>query len=78
MEGINMAPSLESALTEADAILLLVRHTEFVNLVPSEVALKTKARVAIDTVNAWNSNEWQKIGFQYHRLGDNKSPITHL
>ena len=78
MEDINMAPSLESALTEADAILLLVRHTEFVNLVPSEVALKTKARVAIDTVNAWNSNEWQKTGFQYHRLGDNKSPITRL
>jgi UDP-N-acetyl-D-mannosaminuronic acid dehydrogenase len=77
-EGANMAPSLEAALAEADAILLLVRHTEFVNLIPHEIALKTKARVAIDTVNAWNSNEWQKTGFQYYRLGDNKSPITHL
>jgi len=78
MEDINMAPSLESALTEADAILLLVRHTEFINLIPAEIALKTEARVAIDTVNAWNSHEWQKAGFQYYRLGDNKPPITHL
>ena len=73
-----MAPSLETALAEADAILLLVRHTEFVNFVPDEIASKTKARIAIDTVNAWNANEWQKAGFQYNRLGDNKSLITNL
>ena len=78
MEDINMALSLESALSEADAILLLVRHTEFIKLIPAEIALKTGARVAIDTVNAWNSNEWQKAGFKYYRLGDNKPPITHL
>ena len=76
--GAYMTSSLDSALAEADAILLLVRHTEFVNLISNEIALKTKARIVIDTVNAWDSNEWQKEGFQYHRLGDNKSPITHL
>lgn len=78
MEGIDLAKSLESALDNAQAILLLVKHTEFVNFVPDEIASKTKARIAIDTVNAWNTNEWQKAGFQYHRLGDNKSPITNL
>jgi UDP-N-acetyl-D-mannosaminuronic acid dehydrogenase len=75
MEGVNMVPSLESALAEADAILLLVRHTEFVRFKPNDIALKTKARIAIDTVNAWDTNEWQKAGFQYHRLGVNKLPI---
>ena len=77
IEGVNMLPSLESALAEADAILLLVRHTEFVKFVPEEIASKTKARIAIDTVNAWNAGEWQKAGFQYHRLGDNKPLITN-
>jgi UDP-N-acetyl-D-mannosaminuronic acid dehydrogenase len=75
MQGVNMLPSLESALAEAEAILLLVRHTEFVRLKPNDIALKTKARIAIDTVNAWDTNEWQEAGFQYHRLGVNKLPI---
>ena len=75
MEGIDLAKSLESALDDADAILLLVKHTEFVNFVPDEISSITKARIAIDTVNASNTNEWQKAGFQYHRLGVNKLPI---
>ena len=78
MTGIVMASSLDAALDDADAILLLVKHTEFVNFVPDEISSKTKARIAIDTVNAWNTNEWQNAGFEYHRLGDNKSPITDL
>ena len=78
MEGIHMAPSLESALSEADAVIVLVRHTEFVDFVPAEIASITKARIAIDTVNAWNANEWQKAGFQYYRLGDTKSPVSNL
>ena len=75
MEGIDMALSLDSTIQNADAILLLVRHTEFVRFKPNDIALKTKARIAIDTVNAWDTNEWQEAGFQYHRLGVNKLPI---
>ncbi len=78
MEAVHLAPSLESALAEADAVVVLVRHTEFVDFVPAEIASITKARIAIDTVNAWNANEWQKAGFQYHRLGDTKSPVSNL
>jgi UDP-N-acetyl-D-mannosaminuronic acid dehydrogenase len=73
LKGVEMASSLDSALHYADAILLLVRHTEFVQFDPNEIASKTKARVVIDTVNAWSSDEWQRSGFQLHRLGDNKS-----
>jgi hypothetical protein len=29
----------------------------------------TKARIAIDTVNGWDAEEWQKAGFQFVRLG---------
>jgi UDP-N-acetyl-D-mannosaminuronic acid dehydrogenase len=78
LPGIDLAPSLDAALDEADAILLLVRHTEFLNFNPHAIALKTKARTAIDTVNAWDADEWQKAGFQYHRLGVNKLPISSL
>jgi len=72
MKGIDMVPSLEAAIKEADAILLLVRHTEFVRLEPNEVAAKTSARLMIDCVNAWDPDQWNKAGFEVFRLGVNK------
>jgi UDP-N-acetyl-D-mannosaminuronic acid dehydrogenase len=76
LKGINMSPSLEEAIKEVDAILLLVKHTEFTKFDPKEIAAKTSARVAIDTVNAWSVEEWQRVDFQFYRLGDNKSAIV--
>jgi UDP-N-acetyl-D-mannosaminuronic acid dehydrogenase len=72
LEGIHMASSLNDALKDSDAILLLVRHTEFINLKPADIASKTKARAIIDTVNGWNVKEWQSAGFTVSRLGVRK------
>ncbi len=72
MPGINMADSLESALKDADAIVLLVKHTEFTKFVPAEIAKITRARILIDTVSGWDSSQWQKAGFALIRLGDGK------
>ena len=77
MDGITMATSFNDAIKDADLILLLVKHTEFAALKPAEIATQTHARIAIDTVNAWKMDEWQKAGFQFHRLGDSKSPVTN-
>jgi UDP-N-acetyl-D-mannosaminuronate dehydrogenase len=71
-----MSPNLEECLTDVDAILLLVKHTEFVGFKPAEIAKKTPARIAIDTVGAWKTDDWLKAGFQFHRLGDKKSPVV--
>jgi UDP-N-acetyl-D-mannosaminuronic acid dehydrogenase len=72
MNGIDMANSIEETLAESDAIILLVKHTQFKNFKPEEIAAKTKARIIIDCINAWDRNEWQKAGFQLYRLGVNK------
>jgi len=72
LPGIDMCPDLESALEDADAILLLVNHTEFRELNPLDVVNQTRARVAVDTVNAWNGAQWQMAGIQVFHLGDNK------
>jgi UDP-N-acetyl-D-mannosaminuronic acid dehydrogenase len=72
MDGIDMANSIEETLAESDAIILLVKHTQFKNFKPEEIAAKTKARLVIDCVNAWDRNEWQKAGFELYRLGVNK------
>ena len=73
LNGITMGTSLEETLKEADAILLLVRHMEFVKIDPKDIAEKSHARTAIDTVNAWDASEWRKAGFELIRLGVNKS-----
>lgn len=78
LPSIEMAPSLDSAIIDADAILLLVKHTEFENLSATMISSKTNARIAVDTVNAWDANEWQKAGFQLYRLGDNQSQVFSL
>lgn len=71
IKDIDMAKSLDDAIAEADAILLLVRHSQFVNLQAEELASKTRARVAVDCVNGWNSQPWEKSGFTLYRLGVN-------
>jgi len=68
-EDIPLAPSLETALDEVDALVLLVGHTVFRQLEPQQVARLTKARIAIDIVNAWDVEAWQNAGFQIKRLG---------
>lgn len=72
LPGISMSASLEDAIKDADALLLLVKHTEFATLNPEQIARQTKARMAFDTVNGWNKNAWQKAGFNLIRLGVGK------
>jgi UDP-N-acetyl-D-mannosaminuronic acid dehydrogenase len=73
LAGITMSPTLGDAIKDADALLLLVNHTEFKELNPVEIAGKTKARILVDTVNGWNGEAWENAGFTLFRLGDNKS-----
>lgn len=72
LPGISIAPAFEDAIRNADALLLLVKHSEFASLVPAQVAQKTGARIAIDAVNGWKKNEWQAAGFTFVRLGAGK------
>jgi UDP-N-acetyl-D-mannosaminuronic acid dehydrogenase len=72
LAGINMSPTFEDAIKDADALLLLVNHTEFRQFNPLEIAGKTKARILIDTVNGWNNEAWKNAGFDVHLLGVGK------
>ena len=77
LEGIDSVPSLELALESADALLLLVDHTQFRDLDPDVIAGKTSARVAIDTVNSWKIDTWKRAGFKLVRFGANKTQILN-
>ncbi|MGZ9235723.1 MAG: UDP binding domain-containing protein, partial [Anaerolineales bacterium] len=77
LPGINMATSLNSAIQGADAILLLVKHTEFIELNPGDFFEATRSRILIDCVNGWSSDSWTQAGFKVYRLGVNKSEIRN-
>jgi UDP-N-acetyl-D-mannosaminuronic acid dehydrogenase len=66
---IHATASLEEAIEDADALLLLVKHTEFSKLDPQEILSKTTARIVIDVVNGWDRTQWEGAGFQVFRLG---------
>jgi len=70
--GLDLVPTLEAAVEDADALLLLVAHTQFRKLDPQSVARLTPARVAIDTINGWDRSSWQEAGFKLFRLGVGK------
>jgi UDP-N-acetyl-D-mannosaminuronic acid dehydrogenase len=72
LPGIPTVPTLEESLKNADAILLLVRHSQFCEMNPSEITTLTSARIVMDTVNAWDAASWKEAGFQVHRLGVGK------
>jgi UDP-N-acetyl-D-mannosaminuronic acid dehydrogenase len=72
LPNMDCAPSLEAALKDAEAIVVLVKHTEFAKLTPRDVSLKTNARTVVDTVGAWKEDEWRAAGFHVLRLGVGK------
>lgn len=72
LPGLTLTPTLEATLQDAEALLLLVRHTVFTELKASRIASLTPARLAIDTVNGWSVAEWQAAGFRLFRLGVGK------
>jgi UDP-N-acetyl-D-mannosaminuronic acid dehydrogenase len=67
--GAAAEDSLNAALHEADAIVLLVNHRELVELDPNQVARPMAGRVAVDLRGAWEAEPWRAAGFEISTLG---------
>ena len=70
--GCTPADSLDAALRQAEAVVLLVDHRAFVELDPVSVAKAMTGRVAIDTRGRWDRRRWTAAGFEVHVLGAGK------
>ena len=76
LPGIQAVPTLNAALADADAVLLLVAHTQFCALTPAALAAQTPARIVVDAVNGWDVAALTEAGFSVVRLGAKKPPIS--
>ena len=69
VSGSSAAATLGDALLDAEAILLLVDHSQFKQLDPVWLADQTQARTVIDTRGVWSSSAWNEAGFRMYTLG---------
>jgi UDP-N-acetyl-D-mannosaminuronate dehydrogenase len=69
LEGLTLSSTLEGAMQEADAVVLLVGHCSLRELNPAAAAGLMQGRVAVDCVNGWDRGAWETAGFHYSRLG---------
>jgi UDP-N-acetyl-D-mannosaminuronic acid dehydrogenase len=69
LPDITVVPQLAATLKDADAVVLLVRHTELMAITPVELVKLTPARILVDTVNGWSGMDWKTAGFKVHTLG---------
>lgn len=69
VEGAKTTADLKAVLKDADALILLVDHQEFVKLDPSEVARLMPGRVAFDTRGVWEPQRWEASNFKLSSLG---------
>ncbi|MFW5713673.1 MAG: nucleotide sugar dehydrogenase [Brevefilum sp.] len=68
LEGVNQVNSLETALIDADIIVLAVAHDQFKDLNPKEIKQKTQAKIVFDAVRVWDKAAWELAGFQFFGL----------
>lgn len=69
LPNLTAVSTLEDALANADAVILLVAHSQFKTLDAKNVKRLMSGRVAVDVVNGWDAEIWQEAGFELTRLG---------
>jgi UDP-N-acetyl-D-mannosaminuronic acid dehydrogenase len=64
-----LSPSLEDALTGADAIVVMVGHDAFGAIDPAAVAPLLRRRIVIDTRAFLDAERWAAAGYDVYTLG---------
>jgi len=59
----------DEVIKDADAIVILAKHKEYLNLDLTEIKNRMKTPVIIDGRNAYNKEECEKLGFIYRGVG---------
>ncbi|HYK51951.1 MAG TPA: UDP binding domain-containing protein, partial [Candidatus Eremiobacteraceae bacterium] len=64
-----LSPTLDSALQDADALVLVVDHDVFRPIDPAKVGKSMRGRIVIDARNLFDPVKWERAGFELHTLG---------
>ena len=72
-----LAPTLEAALSGADALVLVVDHDAFKRIDPKAAAGLMRGRVVVDARNLFDRELWEAAGLDVHTLGRRVGPRRH-
>ena len=72
LPNVQMASTIEEALSNSECIILLVPHKQFRELSPKHLRSMTTAKIVIDTTNIWQPDLIRSQDFSYHLLGNGK------
>ena len=76
IEGATGFGSIEDAVRDAMATILLVNHTEFEDIDPASVRKIMAGRTILDTRGTWDRGEWTEAGFEFIALGVGESKAS--
>ena len=71
---LSFADSIEEAVSDADAVLLLTEWPEFVSAEPSALAELAANPVVIDARNVLDAEVWSSGGWEVRPLGGRRTP----
>jgi UDPglucose 6-dehydrogenase len=66
---LDYRDSVDDAVAEADALVVVTEWRQFRELDPAELATRTRARVIIDGRNCLDPEAWRAAGWTYVGLG---------
>jgi len=75
--GLDIKPTLDKTLEDAEVVILLVNHTQFREITPHTLESMTPARIIIDAVDGWGAQNWENSRFRIYRLGVDLSVIPN-
>ena len=61
--------NIDETITDANAILLMVKHKDYLNMDLSNLKQKMKTPIFIDGRNAFDKKEMENLGFTYRGIG---------
>jgi UDP-N-acetyl-D-mannosaminuronic acid dehydrogenase len=64
-----LADTVDEAIEQAEIIVLLVAHNELCSINPYTLSKTLKGVYALDTVNGWDIDLWERAGFLVVKLG---------
>ena len=68
-DGYEISQDLEGCIKESDAIVLLTKHNEYLDLKPGYLKEIMNTFVVIDGRNTLNGDEYTENGFAFRGIG---------
>ncbi|HLJ84294.1 MAG TPA: nucleotide sugar dehydrogenase [Candidatus Eremiobacteraceae bacterium] len=65
----GLSPDLDSAVRDAEAVVLVVNHSVFASIEPERVGALMRGRVLVDARNFFDAEAWRRAGFTVATLG---------